>query len=139
MKAYDCIFFQLAKASQAGSRFWGQSVAGLHLTAVQAMVIRFLYDGDEINSSDLGMRVSLDSATLTGVIDRLESADLVERRKNSKDRRAIQLHLTEKGRATGQKVARVMEKANSEFMRSFSEGDEKELRRLLNKVRQRSL
>jgi len=138
MKADDCIFFQLAKASQAGARFWGQKVSGLSLTAVQAMIIRFLFDNDQIASNDLGMRVSLDSATLTGILDRLESAKLVERQQNPNDRRAIQIHLTEKGRTTGQEVARVMEKANSEFLSILNEDEEKELRCLLNKVRHRS-
>jgi DNA-binding MarR family transcriptional regulator len=138
MKADDCIFFQLAKASQAGARFWSQKVSGLSLTAVQAMIIRFLFDNDRIASSDLGMRVSLDSATLTGILDRLESAKLVERQQNPNDRRAIQIHLTEKGRTTGQEVARVMEKANSEFLSILNKDEEKELRCLLNKVRHRS-
>jgi len=138
MKADDCIFFQLAKASQTGARFWGHKVSGLGLTAVQAMIIRFLFDNDRITSSDLGMRVSLDSAPLTGILDRLESAKLVERQQNPTDRRAIQIHLTEKGRTTGQEVARVMEKANSEFLSILNKDEEKELRCLLNKVRHRS-
>ena len=138
MKADDCIFFQLAKASQVGARFWGQKVSGLDLTAVQAMIIRFLFDNDQIASNDLGMRVSLDSATLTGILDRLESAKLVERQQNPNDRRAIQIHLTEKGRTTGQEVVRVMEKANSEFLSILNKDEEKELRCLLGKIRHRT-
>ena len=138
MKADDCIFFQLAKASQSGTKFWSQKVSELSLTAVQAMIVRFLFDNDQLTSSDLGMRVSLDSATLTGILDRLESANLVERRQNPTDRRAIQIHLTEKGRTTGQEVARIMEKANSEFLSILNKDEEKELRSLLNKVRHRS-
>lgn len=138
MKADNCIFFQLAKASQVGAKFWGQKVSGLNLTAVQAMIIRFLFDNDQLTSSDLGMRVSFDSATLTGILDRLESANLIERRQNPTDRRAIQIHLTEKGRTTGQEVARVMEKANSEFLSILNKDEEKELRCLLGKIRHRS-
>lgn len=89
MKAETCIFFQLAKASQAASRFWGWKVSGLNLTAVQAMVIRFIYDADGLTSREVGERTTIDSATLTGIFDRLEARGLAERRQNPDDRRSI--------------------------------------------------
>jgi MarR family transcriptional regulator, organic hydroperoxide resistance regulator len=135
MKAEECIFFQLAKASQAGSRFWSQKVAALNVTATQAMVLRFLFDRDEVNSSELGSRIELDSATLTGILDRLEAAGIIERRPNPTDRRAIHVHLTEKGRTTGKKVAQLMEVANTEFLREFNVSEEVALRSLLTRIR----
>ena len=101
MKLDYCIFFQLAKANQIGSRFLGQKVAKLNITPVQALVLGFLRDEDRITSSELGKRTELDSATLTGIIDRLEAAELIERRGNPADRRSIQVHLTERGRFLG--------------------------------------
>jgi DNA-binding MarR family transcriptional regulator len=136
MKAEDCIFFQLTKASQAGTRFWAQKVAELQLTAVQGMVIRFLYDEDRIASSDLGKRINIDSATLTGILDRLEAGGFIERRQNADDRRCIQIHLTGKGRMTGEKVAQLMDEANVEFLRGYNECEVVALRSLLNKIRQ---
>ena len=137
MRTEDCIFFQLAKAAQTGSRFWSQKVAALNLTATQAMVLRFLFDRDEVTSSELGRRTELDSATLTGILDRLETAGLAERRPNPTDRRAIHIHLTEKGKETGKEVARLMEVANAEFLGDMDSSEEKELKRLLDKVRGR--
>ena len=77
MRADECIFFQLTKAGQLGARFWGHKVSDLGITPVQAMVLRFLYDQDQITSIDLGKKTELDSGTLTGIIDRLENADLI--------------------------------------------------------------
>ena len=68
MKPKDCIFFNLVKAGQGAARFWAQKVAELNVTAVQAMVLSFLYDKDRISSKELGDRTLLDSATLTGII-----------------------------------------------------------------------
>ncbi len=136
MKAEDCIFFQLSKASQAGTRFWLQKVSGLKLTAVQGMVIRFLYDEDRVASNDLGRKINIDSATLTGILDRLEAGGLIERRQNPDDRRCIRIHLTGKGRMTGERVARLMEEANTEFLHGFNACEVVALRSLLSKVRQ---
>jgi len=136
MKADECIFFQLAKASQVGARFWGRRVAGLNLTAVQAMVIRFLHDSDRLTSSDLGKKTGLDSATLTGILDRLETGGLIERKPNPDDRRSILIHLTEKGRDIGDTVAQMMEEANADFLRNFKSDEANLLRRLLCAIRQ---
>jgi len=100
------------------------------------VVIRFLHDNDRQMSSELGRKTDLDSATLTGVIDRLEAAGFVQRRQNPDDRRSIRIHLTEKGRATGEKVAQLMEEANREFLREFNVSEEVALRSLLSKVRE---
>ena len=137
MRGEDCIFFQLAKAAQTGSRFWSQKVAALNLTATQAMVLRFLFDRDEVTSSELGSRTELDSATLTGVLDRLEAAGITERKPNPTDRRAIHILLTEKGKEVGKEVSRLMGLANAEFLGGMNPSEEKELKRLLDKVRER--
>ena len=74
MKPEDCIFFQLAKAHQLGSRFLAQKVAALNITPVQALVPGFLADEDGITSSELGKRTELDSANMTGLLHRLHAA-----------------------------------------------------------------
>jgi DNA-binding MarR family transcriptional regulator len=135
LKLDYCIFFQLAKANQIGSRFLGQQVAPLNITPVQAMVLGFLRDEDRITSSELGKRTELDSATLTGIIDRLEAAELIERRGNPTDRRSIQVHLTEQGRFLGAKAVQLIAEANVKFLEMLTEKERGELRRLIGKLR----
>jgi DNA-binding MarR family transcriptional regulator len=135
LKLDYCIFFQLAKANQLGSRFLGQKVAELNITPVQALVLGFLSDEDRITSSELGKRTELDSATLTGIIDRLEAAELIERRGNPADRRSIQVHLTERGRFLGAEAVRLIAEANVEFLKMLTEKERGELRRLIRKLR----
>jgi len=135
LKLDYCIFFQLAKANQIGSRFLAQQVAELNITPVQAMVLGFLSDEDRITSSELGKRTELDSATLTGIIDRLEAAELIERRGNPADRRSIQVHLTERGRSLGIKAVQLIAEANVKFLEMLTEKERGELRRLIGKLR----
>ena len=72
---------------------------------------------------------------LTGVLDRLAAGGFIERRQNYEDRRSIRIHLTEKGRTTGEKVAKLMEEANAEFLQGFNPSEEVALRSLLTKIR----
>ena len=135
MKAEECVFFQLAKASQRASRFWGRKIDHLKVTPVQAMVLNFLSEEDFITSNNLGDRTGLDSATLTGIIDRLEAGGFLERRQNPHDRRAILVCLTEKGSCTGNEIARLVEGSNREFLSELTGKEEREFRILLKKAR----
>jgi DNA-binding MarR family transcriptional regulator len=134
-KVDNCIFFQLAKASQAGAKFWASCVAKYKLTAVQGMVLNFLGQEDEITSSELGKRTGLDSATLTGILDRLETAKLIERRRHPDDRRAIQIWLTGKGRETTREIYDLSIQANRSFLSTLSPEEVATLHSLLAKVR----
>lgn len=135
MNANECIFFQLAKANQRAARFWGKQIEHLKVTPVQGMLLNFLYEEDRVTSNNLGERTQLDSATLTGIIDRLEAIQLVERKPNPLDRRAILLCLTEKGRALALRLRKIMEQANRKFLSSLNEAEEDTFRSLIRKVR----
>jgi len=88
-----------------------------------------------VTSSELGARTELDSATLTGILDRLEAAGIAERKPNPTDRRAIRIHLTERGKEVGKEVSRLMGLANAEFLEGLNPSEVKELKRLLAKIR----
>ena len=127
MKPEDCIFFLLAKANQFGSRFLAQKVAELNITPVQALVLGFLDDQDRITSSELGKRTELDSATMTGILDRLEAARLIERQGNPVDRRSIRIHLTEQGRELAGKAVQSIVEANRAFLDILTEQEQEAL------------
>jgi len=130
-----CIFFLLSKANQAGSRFLAQKVAELGITPVQALVLGFLSDEDRISSSELGKRTELDSATMTGILDRLEAAGLIERHGNPADRRSIRIHLTEQGKSLAGEAVRLIVEANRKFLAVLTEREQGELRGLIGKLR----
>lgn len=136
MKSDNCIFFQLAKASQTGIKFMTQKIAGLNITPVQTMVLGFLAEEDQIMAGELGKKVELDSATLTGVLDRLEAAGLIERKGNPDDRRSVKIHLTKQGIETGLEARKLIEEANREFLAAFTENEKRELRSLIHKLRE---
>ena len=135
MKIEDCIFFQLAKVNQTAQRFWGKKISDYKVTPVQGMILNALHDEDQITSSRLGERTQLDSATLTGILDRLEGLELIERRPHPQDRRAQLVCLTGKGKGLTSEVRRNGMEANREFLDCLSEEEEAVFRGLLARVR----
>jgi len=135
MQEMDCIFFQFAKANQLASRFLSQKVAELNLTPVQALVLGFLHVEDRITSSELGKKTGLDSATLTGILDRLEAADFIERKNNPEDRRSIHIHLTSKGNELSKEAINVIAAANAEFLHTLTKEEKRNLFDIIKKLR----
>ena len=135
MQEIDCIFFQLAKANQLASKFLSQKVSELNLTPVQALVLGFLHQEDQITSAELGKKTGLDSATLTGILDRLEAADCIERKNNPEDRRSIRIHLTPKGNELSRKAIEVIVGSNVEFMQSLTKEEKRHLFDIIKKLR----
>jgi len=135
MKPDECIFFQLAKAHQAGARFWNAALADYPVTSVQGMVLTFLYENDHVTARELGERVMLDSATLTGILDRIEKSGLIERRPHPEDRRALQVCLTAEGQELSGKLLEMAQVANREFLSRLTHEEEMILRILLKKLR----
>jgi DNA-binding MarR family transcriptional regulator len=139
MKPDECIFFQLSKASQGGIKYLTQKISSLGITPVQAMVLVFLKEEDQIMAGELGKKVELDSATLTGILDRLETAKLIKRKGNPSDRRSIHIHLTEEGKGMAKKARLLLEEANKEFLASLSQAEDENLRSLLATLREQSV
>jgi MarR family transcriptional regulator, organic hydroperoxide resistance regulator len=68
------------------------------VTAAQSFVLFDVMDHEGTSVKDIGIRVELDSSAITGLIDRLEKEDLVERQEDPHDRRGTRIVLTPKGR-----------------------------------------
>lgn len=69
------------------------------LTLAQFDVLANLGMSEGITQQELAERLLVTKGNVCGVLDRMESAGLVERRPDAKDRRANRIHLTRQGRA----------------------------------------
>jgi DNA-binding MarR family transcriptional regulator len=111
----DCVSFLLGKASQRVTRRARELLAGYDVTPVQYAALCVLWERDGQTSAELGARLAIDSATMTGIIDRLERAKSIERRGDKTDRRIHRLHLTAQGRDMRAPLDDAMERLNSEI------------------------
>ena len=67
------------------------------LTGPQVVCLRHLRHVGTTMPSVLSKEVSLSQATITGILDRLEDQDLIQRDRDLKDRRRVNLKLTDHG------------------------------------------
>nr|BBH87449.1 MarR family transcriptional regulator [Thermosporothrix sp. COM3] len=130
----DCFIFLFSKAYQRVSQITKRRLTRYGVTPVQYIVLRALWESDGQSGAALGERLMLDSATLTGVIDRLEHAGLLQRLPDGQDRRIHRVALTEKGRALQEPVQREVDKLNRFFCAGFSAEEETQVKALLLKM-----
>jgi DNA-binding MarR family transcriptional regulator len=96
--------FALGAAARKLAKFYVQALAGHPLTPSQLFLLRQLWFEDGLPLRDLGLRAQLDATSTTWLVDQLEQASLVERKRNDLDRRIVRVWLTEAGRQAQAKL-----------------------------------
>ncbi len=134
MKTNECIFFQLGKTYRTGIQFLNQNLDRLKLTSAQGMVIHLLGEENNVMFNRLGEKLNLTSATLTGIVDRLEKAGFVKRQPIPEDRRSVLVALTEPGEKILPKIRSTVDSANKAFLKDLSFEEEAMIRGLLNRI-----
>jgi DNA-binding MarR family transcriptional regulator len=87
----------LAQVSRLLRRSFDERARGIGVTRPQWGVLHLLNSNGGINQGGLAELLEVEPITLGRMIDRLQDAQLVERRPDPTDRRAWRLFLTEKG------------------------------------------
>lgn len=99
--------FALYSTTLAMNKVYRKPLAGLGLTYPQYLVMLVLWQQDGLGVSEIGEQLFLDSATLTPLLKRLETAGLVVRRRDPRDERHLLVTLTEAGQALRQQAGKV--------------------------------
>jgi DNA-binding MarR family transcriptional regulator len=77
------------------------------ITGPQLWAIKLIGDATSIRTVDLAKRMYLHPATVVGILDRLESQDLVNRVRSTDDRRVVNVKLKNRGLELLQKAPEV--------------------------------
>jgi MarR family transcriptional regulator, organic hydroperoxide resistance regulator len=121
------LLFQLAKAKHT---VLSARLAELDLTQVQAHALRLLEPERPLAMSALAEALYCHASNVTGIVDRLESRGLVERRPGAGDRRVKTLALTPEGAAVRARVIALMSEPPVEIA-ALPAADQRALRDLL--------
>lgn len=98
--------FALYTATHALTRAYRNALDKSGLTYTQYLVMLVLWESNGISLNAIGQRLDLNSATLTPMLKRLESAGFITRKRNSKDDRVLMVTLTDAGANLQHEVAK---------------------------------
>ncbi len=128
----ECIVFLLAKGNQKAQKNLKNQLKPYGLTPVQALILGSLYEENGLTASEIGKRLVLDNATVSGVLDRLSESNWVARKTDKQDKRVQRIYLSAHSDADiVKKLFDARKKANEETMSRFSLEEKILLKRLL--------
>lgn len=136
-KAQNSVGYHIKRAQSMMLDVLEELFAQHDFSYIQYVILTWLRDGIAVNPRDICVKFRHDSGALTRVIDQLAERGLLERVRRDRDRRKVELQLTEAGRKKVESlVPLVVEKLNL-ALTDFSSEEVEELLRLLIKLNTR--
>ncbi|HZG14047.1 MAG TPA: MarR family transcriptional regulator [Candidatus Bathyarchaeia archaeon] len=121
MRIEDCLTFLASKTYQRLSQLAKTKLSKLGITTTQCALLHVLWEQDGLKGIELGERLRIDGATITGMLDRLEQNGIIERRPDSRDRRINLIFVTDKGKELEGPVKAVMKEVDGAVLKGFTE------------------
>jgi DNA-binding MarR family transcriptional regulator len=108
-----------------------QETEALGVTPVQYAALQTVSGAPGIDQRTLARSIGLDTSTIAGVIDRLESRGLLVRSASPQDRRVRLLTLTDAGRALVEQILPLMLRAQERMLEPLPAAERTEFMRML--------
>ncbi|WP_077621321.1 MarR family winged helix-turn-helix transcriptional regulator [Sediminibacillus massiliensis] len=102
------------------------------ITAPQFVALQWLGEEGDLTIGELSNKINLAFSTTTDLVDRMEKNALVERIKDTKDRRVVRIHLLEKGQGIIQEVIKKRQEYLGEVLENVSAEEVDTLVRILS-------
>jgi DNA-binding MarR family transcriptional regulator len=124
---------QLMRLSKVVHRATPESALGM--TFRQSWVLNVLIEhGGDCSQHELGKRLLVDANNLVLLLNELEDAGLIERRRDPDDRRRHIVVITDRGRAAYERVLHAQEALEDKVLAALDPKERETLRTLLDKA-----
>ena len=132
--ATESVGRQLHLLTTAMKRDIEQRMVAHGLTAAQWYPLWKIKLSAGCTAQGLARDMCLDAGSVTRLLDRLEAKGLIVRERSARDRRVVNLSLTEAGEAVVGQVPQALAEVNNHYLRGFSEAEWVQLRELLQRM-----
>lgn len=131
----DTLGTMVAQVSRLMRRAFDERARSIGVTRPQWQVLTLLTLHAGINQGGLAEILEVEPITLGRMIDRLQEAELVERRPDPADRRAWRLHLTDKGSSLIEQLKPLAFETFEEALDGIPSPDRDHLMGMLSQIR----
>lgn len=127
MELNQCINFLLTTAQHTVFQFLSNKLSAYDVTPSQYAVLSCLWNKDHATPKQIAETLCLETSTISGVLDRMQKKDLIDRAINKEDRREVQVFITEKGRQLQSPITKIIEDVNAEVLKDFNAKEREKL------------
>jgi len=124
----------LRRAHQRHTAIFQENIGAKQLTPLQFAALIKLRDVNEVSQNQLGRLTAMDAATMQGVIQRLLTRGLIERRPDPTDRRRLQLSLSQAGQVLVEECADIGAEISEQTLAPLGPDERRQFLDLLNRL-----
>ena len=129
--------FLITRIKQVGGRAFERILSQKKIdvfNGAQGRILYVLWQDNGVPISELSRQTGLATTTLTSMLDRMETAGLVYRDREDKDRRKIRIYLTEKAKGLEEDYNAVSEEMSRIYYKGFSDQEIEQLESYLERI-----
>jgi DNA-binding MarR family transcriptional regulator len=126
----------LAQVCQAYRALSDEFMDRIAMHRAQATLLCRLYVHEGLTQSEIGDQLAVQGATITSILQRMEEAGLVTRRRDMDDNRLVRVNLTDAGRQKERAITEQFLKLEGAVFVGISNRDRALLRRMLHRMLQ---
>ena len=131
MDVRDCINFMLSSSQNTVFKYFSKRLSKYGITPSQYGVLNCLWQYGDISPSKIGDALNLEASSVSGILDRMQKKELIERHIDQKNQRAIIVSPTEKSMAMKDGLESIVKEMNKKFLEPFSDEEKQVLKKVL--------
>lgn len=138
LKLENQICFPLYATSRLITREYQPHLDRLGVTYPQYLVLMLLWEYEKMTVNHIAESLILKTNTITPLLKRMETMEIISRQKDDEDSRKVLVELTEKGKALRKKAANIPERLGEKILsEAFSMDDLIGMQQQLNHIIER--
>lgn len=140
MELKECINFLLTTAQHTVFQYLSQQLAPYDITPSQYGVLNCLWmNGGVCLPRQIADLLCLETSTVSGILDRMQKKELIDRVINPDNRREILVSITPKGDGLKEPVLKVIDEVNQEVLKDFSSEEVSFIRKSLRQIAEKEI
>ncbi len=128
------IFSLLIRVNRQRRRVMTPLYISMGLSIIQVSTMRATHDHPGLMQKQLAEAVGVSPPAMVGILRGLEERGLLESRRNAKNRRIIQIYVTDEGEKLLEQIAEYGDKASDQFLMGMTEEEVATLCSLLQRI-----
>ena len=126
--------YLLSRAGMASRAMFARGLAPLGISPRDFGVLKVIHGQGPMTQQSVGAALGVDPSTTVTIVDHLEQAGLLERRRHPTDRRANALYLTPAGKRTLTRAGGVVDRTKRAMFGRLSDDELRTLHDLLSRL-----
>lgn len=131
MEVRNCINFLLSSSQNTVFKYFSKRLSEYGITPAQYGVLNCLWQYGNISPSKIREILNLEASSVSGILDRMQKSELIERHIDQTNQRAIIVSPTNKSMAIKDGVEAIVDEMNHKFLEPFSDEERALLKKML--------